>query len=104
LAKIKPALQQYYRERPDVAEILVMMDGGVKRGTDVFKALALGADLVFVGRPVLWGLSVDGERGVRQILQMLNDKLINVMALAGCQLLSQITASKIDVNPHHGKL
>ncbi|MGQ4648868.1 alpha-hydroxy-acid oxidizing protein [Lyngbya aestuarii] len=75
----------------DAAEVLI--DGGIRRGTDVFKALALGAKGVLVGRPVLWGLAVDGEAGVRHVLQLLRDELDVAMALSGCANLKDIDAS-----------
>jgi 4-hydroxymandelate oxidase len=61
----------------------VYLDGGVRRGTDVLKALALGAQAVFVGRPVLWGLAANGEAGARHVLEMLRDELEGAMLLAG---------------------
>ncbi|KAK2384005.1 Aldolase-type TIM barrel family protein [Trifolium repens] len=64
--------------------ILVFMDGGVHRGTDVFKALALGASGVFIGRPVVFSLAAEGEAGVRKVLDMLHDELEITMALCGC--------------------
>jgi len=68
----------------------VLIDGGVRRGTDVVKALALGARAVLIGRPILWGLSVDGENGARQVLEMLSAELNIAMALCGCSSVSQI--------------
>ncbi len=65
----------------------VLMDGGVRWGTDVLVALALGARAVLVGRPVLWGLAVGGEPGVRRVLEILRDELTRAMALAGCATL-----------------
>lgn len=61
----------------------VYLDGGVRRGTDVLKALALGARAVFVGRPVLWGLAVGGAEGVRRVLGLLRGELEHAMALCG---------------------
>ena len=61
----------------------VYLDGGVRRGTDVLKALALGARAAFVGRPVLWGLAVDGAAGVRGVLELLREELELAMVLAG---------------------
>ncbi len=61
----------------------VYLDGGIRRGADVLKALALGARAVFVGRPVLWGLAVSGEAGARHVLEMLRDELEGAMVLAG---------------------
>ncbi|GJZ37682.1 peroxisomal (S)-2-hydroxy-acid oxidase GLO1-like protein [Tanacetum coccineum] len=77
----------------------VFLDGGVRRGTDVFKALALGASGVFIGRPVVFSLAVDGEAGVRKTLQMLHDELELTMALSGCRSLSEITLDVTD-QPH----
>lgn len=61
----------------------VYLDGGIRRGTDVLKALALGARAVFVGRPVLWGLAVGGAAGVRGVLELLREELELAMVLAG---------------------
>jgi 4-hydroxymandelate oxidase len=69
---------------------LIVADGGVRRGIDVLKALALGADLVAVGRPVLWGLAVDGADGVQRVLEILREELSLAMALAGCRSLADI--------------
>lgn len=66
----------------------VYVDGGIMRGTDVFKALALGAKAVFLGRPILWGLAHSGEEGVNHALKLINDELILAMKLAGCVKLS----------------
>ena len=60
------------------------MDGGVRRGTDVLVALALGARAVLVGRPLLWGLAVGGEGGARRVLEILRDELELALALCGC--------------------
>ena len=71
----------------------VLLDGGVRRGTDVFKALALGARAVLVGRPVLWGLTLDGEAGVRAVLECLRNEIDLAMALAGCRRLNEIDST-----------
>jgi len=68
----------------------VMMDGGIRRGVHVLTALALGAQAVFIGRPYLWGLAVDGERGVRDIYGMLRDELELAMALSGRNSIAAI--------------
>ncbi|CAL5346338.1 hypothetical protein CsSME_00030094 [Camellia sinensis var. sinensis] len=73
----------------------VFVDGGVRRGTDVFKALALGASGVFIGRPVVFSLAADGEAGVRKVLQMLRDEFELTMALSGCRSLKEITRNHI---------
>jgi 4-hydroxymandelate oxidase len=69
----------------------VFVDGGVRRGTDVLKALALGARAVLVGRPVLWGLAADGEAGVATALGILRDELKLALALAGCGGVRDVT-------------
>ncbi|KAJ4824585.1 Lactoylglutathione lyase [Turnera subulata] len=73
----------------------VFLDGGVRRGTDVFKALALGASGIFIGRPVVWSLAAEGEAGVRKVLQMLRDEFELTMALSGCRSLKEITRQHI---------
>jgi 4-hydroxymandelate oxidase len=70
---------------------LLVVDGGVRRGIDVLKGLALGADLVAVGRPVLWGLAAGGADGVRDVLEIVRDELSLSMALAGCRTIGEIT-------------
>jgi isopentenyl diphosphate isomerase/L-lactate dehydrogenase-like FMN-dependent dehydrogenase len=80
---------------PNVVEsaagrVEVYLDGGVRRGTDVIKALALGARAVLVGRPVLWGLAAGGQAGVRRALEMLRAELELAMTLAGCPSLRSI--------------
>jgi isopentenyl diphosphate isomerase/L-lactate dehydrogenase-like FMN-dependent dehydrogenase len=62
----------------------VYLDGGIMRGTEVIKALALGARAVFIGRPILWGLTYDGEEGVCQVLTLLREELTLAMKLLGC--------------------
>jgi 4-hydroxymandelate oxidase len=71
-------------------QVEVLLDGGVRRGTDVVKALALGARAVLVGRPVLWGLTLDGESGVSAVLEHLRAEIDLAMALAGCATLNDI--------------
>ncbi len=80
---------------PEVVEAVagrceVYVDGGIRRGTDVLKALALGARAVLVGRPILWGLAVGGRTGVRDVLDTLRAELDLAMALSGCASLEQI--------------
>jgi len=70
----------------------VLVDGGIRRGTDVLKALARGAQAVLVGRPVLWGLAADGEAGVAGVLDLLREELDLAMALAGCPTVADVTA------------
>lgn len=73
----------------------VYVDGGVRRGTDVLKALALGARAVLVGRPVLWGLAVNAEEGVRHVLELLRAELALAMTLAGRPTLASIDRSLV---------
>jgi 4-hydroxymandelate oxidase len=75
--------------------IEVLLDGGVRRGTDVLKALALGARAVLVGRAYLWGLAVAGEDGVRDILRILRDELELSMALAGRTSVAALDSSLV---------
>jgi 4-hydroxymandelate oxidase len=89
---------------PEVAaaaagRIPVLVDGGIRSGTDVFKALALGARAVLVGRPVVWGLAHAGAAGVGAVLALLRDELSEVMALAGRPRLADIDATAVRVRP-----
>jgi 4-hydroxymandelate oxidase len=68
----------------------VLLDGGVRRGTDVIKALALGARAVLIGRPVLWGLAVAGQAGVALALEILADELDRALALCGCPRVTEL--------------
>jgi 4-hydroxymandelate oxidase len=70
----------------------VYVDGGIRRGTDVVKALARGARAVMVGRPVIWGLALDGERGVSRALEILRGELDTALALCGCPAVADVTA------------
>jgi len=71
--------------------IPVHVDGGIRHGTDVFKALALGADFVWVGRPALWGLAYKGEAGVELMLKLISDEFRLCMGLAGVTKVEDIT-------------
>ncbi|KAL7379181.1 hypothetical protein ABVT39_023960 [Epinephelus coioides] len=73
----------------------VYLDGGVRRGTDVLKALALGAKAVFIGRPVLWGLACQGEQGVTEVLELIKEELRLAMALSGCRSVSEVSRSLV---------
>ncbi|NXY86764.1 HAOX2 oxidase, partial [Alcedo cyanopectus] len=68
----------------------VYLDGGIRKGSDILKALALGAKCVFIGRPVLWGLAYKGEEGLQEVLRILQDEFRLSMALAGCASISEI--------------
>ena len=77
-------------------DLTVMMDGGIRRGTDVLAALALGAKFVFLGRPMLFAASVAGETGVRHALRLLREEIDRDMALLGCADLAAVTGSLLD--------
>lgn len=83
---------------PDIAtavagRVPVLVDGGIRRGTDVLKALALGASAVLVGRPIIHGLAVGGPHGVAHVLRLLRDEFEIAMALTGCRTIA-------DIGPH----
>jgi 4-hydroxymandelate oxidase len=81
-------LSQVVEKAGDLCEIYV--DGGIRRGSDVLKAIALGAGAVLVGRPVLWGLCVAGEQGATHVLEILRRELDEAMLLCGCSRLGEI--------------
>lgn len=78
----------------DLCEIYV--DGGIRRGSDVLKAIALGARAVLVGRPILWGLAVSGEQGATNVLEILRRELDEAMLLCGCTRLGDIDRALLD--------
>jgi 4-hydroxymandelate oxidase len=85
---------------PEVAarvagRVPVLLDGGIRRGTDVVKALALGAAAVLIGRPYLWGLAAAGEAGVRRVLDLLRDEFELALALCGCRTVSAVGRSLV---------
>lgn len=87
-----PRIVQALRSQPGAsAEMPVIVDGGIRRGTDVLKAMALGANAVMVGRPIVWGLANAGAAGVAHVLRLLRDELEIAMALTGCATLADAT-------------
>jgi L-lactate dehydrogenase (cytochrome)/(S)-mandelate dehydrogenase len=85
---------------PDVVEAVgdraeVYLDGGIRRGTDIVTSLALGARAVLVGRPILYGLALDGEEGVRKVLDILRVEVENALALLGCRSPGDVTRSHV---------
>ncbi len=76
--------------------IPIILDGGVRRGVDVFKALALGAAAVMIGRPFMYGLAVAGAQGVARIVEILRTELEMTMGLTGCRTLSEINKHRLD--------
>jgi 4-hydroxymandelate oxidase len=83
-----PAIAQAVSDR-----VPLVLDGGVRRGTDVVKALALGASAVAIGRPVLWGLALAGTEGVSRVLEMLRSEVEQALALCGCGSLHDLERS-----------
>ncbi len=89
---------------PEVIEAVegrceVLIDGGIRRGTDVITALALGARAVLAGRAPLWGLAVGGERGARQVLEILRAEVELALVLLGCPTPAQITPEHVRAAP-----
>jgi 4-hydroxymandelate oxidase len=80
-------------------KIPVLVDGGVRRGNDVFKALALGATAVGIGRPYAWGLAAFGQPGVEAVLDILHRELATVMRQAGTPSIDLITRNYIAPRP-----
>jgi isopentenyl diphosphate isomerase/L-lactate dehydrogenase-like FMN-dependent dehydrogenase len=88
---------------PEVVEAVedrveVFVDGGIRRGTDVIKALALGARAAMVGRPVLWGLACGGEEGARHVLELLRDEVELALLLCGCPTPADVAPAHISAN------
>jgi isopentenyl diphosphate isomerase/L-lactate dehydrogenase-like FMN-dependent dehydrogenase len=75
--------------------LAVLMDGGIRRGTDVVKALALGAEAVLAGRPPLWGLAAGGAEGVQCVLELLRDEIELGLALCGCTSPADVTRGHV---------
>ena len=80
-------------------KIPVLMDGGIRQGTDILKAMALGADAVLAARPFAWALAAEGEAGVAHALEILQDEFENAMALTGCRTVSEITRDLVTPSP-----
>ncbi|KAH1013296.1 hypothetical protein HUJ04_002304 [Dendroctonus ponderosae] len=94
---------------PEIAKAVghrleVYMDGGISDGTDVFKALALGARMVFIGRPALWGLACGGEEGTRKILNILKTEFEYALAISGCASLEDVRQCMVVHESYYAKL
>src|SRR6202035_5701153 len=76
--------------------IEVLLDGGIRRGTDVVKALALGARAVLAGRAPLWGLAVDGEPGAARVLELLRAETALALQLTGCRTPAEVTRGHVE--------
>jgi (S)-2-hydroxy-acid oxidase len=94
---------------PDIVEAVrgsnhqidVYVDGGVRRGTDILKAIALGAKAVLVGRPILWGIAVDGAQGAQNVLNILKKEFRLAMMLCGCQTVDDIRKNNLLVTTNN---
>lgn len=93
-----PAVAEAVGDRVDV-----LVDGGIRRGTDVVKALSLGARAVMVGRPLLWGLATEGSDGVRRVIEILLAELDSALALAGAPRAEQLDRSFVTAAPWSGR-
>ena len=87
---------------PEIVEAVagrvpILVDGGVRRGTDVLKALALGAEAVLIGRPYIWGLAAEGEAGVGKVIRMLHEEFRLAMALCGCRSVRDIRPALVRI-------
>ncbi|XP_067014364.2 uncharacterized protein [Anabrus simplex] len=82
----------------------IYLDGGIRQGVDVFRALALGARMVFVGRPAIWGLAVDGEQGVAKVLNVLKNELDHAFALSGCTSVKDIKPDTVVHESRYSRL
>ena len=94
LREISEEAEKFARET-NTPKRPVFFDGGVRTGADVLKALALGADLVWIGRPILWALSIGGQRGVENLLRILNEEFKEAMLQCGCMSIADIKSKNI---------
>jgi (S)-2-hydroxy-acid oxidase len=76
-------------------QIPVWCDGGIRNGRDALKALALGADFVWMGRPALWALACQGQKGVERMIEIVNEELTEAMKQCGCQTIQDIREKNI---------
>ncbi len=89
---------------PEVADAVdgrveVLIDGGIRRGADVIRALALGARAGLIGRPALWGLACDGQAGARHVLGLLQDEILLALKLVGCDSPDDVTRDRVQRAP-----
>jgi isopentenyl diphosphate isomerase/L-lactate dehydrogenase-like FMN-dependent dehydrogenase len=81
--------------RPLNKDFPILMDGGIRRGTDILKAIALGANGILIGRPILWGLAVNGKNGIVDVVSILKKEFIRSMILTGCRSIDEISRELI---------
>jgi len=97
---LRPTIESLPEVVDSVAgKIPVIVDGGIRRGTDIFKALALGATAVGIGRPEAWGLAAFGQSGVEAVLEILPRELRTIMRQAGTTSINEITRSYVVTRP-----
>lgn len=77
------------------SKLQIFVDGGIRRGKDVVRALALGADAVLLGRPIHWSLAIGGANGVAHALKILQDELAMALQLCGCRTLAEVTSDHV---------
>ena len=84
--------------------IRIHVDGGFRRGQDIFKALALGAECCYVGKPIMWSLSYNGQRGVEKMIDILYEEFKRCMQLTGCKTVKDITKDSLAIVGANGRL
>jgi (S)-2-hydroxy-acid oxidase len=89
--------------KKDYPKIEIYLDGGIRRGTDVMKALAYGANAVFIGNPILWALAKGGKDAVKEMMELLNEELKVAMILTHCMSVSEIKENYV-IHMVKGKL
>lgn len=101
-----PATLDALRECATAAgsKIPIAVDGGIRRGSDIFKAIALGASHVFIGRVPIWGLAYNGQEGVELALRILESEFRLTMGLAGCRTVGEISRRHVTFLDHRGRL
>lgn len=82
----------------------VLLDGGIRQGTDIFKALALGAKMVLIGRPTVYGLAVNGQKGLEDLINILRREFDATMCLTGCKTIKDITHDMVAHETKFSKL
>ncbi len=98
-----PALDALAAVRAEAGDMAVLLDSGVRRGTDVLKALALGADFVFLGRPFLYAIAVAGEAGARHAISLLSEEIDRNLAMLGCNSLAELGPEFLAAMPGSGR-
>lgn len=94
-----PATIQVQPEIADAvgSQVEILLDGGIRRGTDVVKAIAMGAKACLVGQPYVWGLAVGGEAGVAKVLQILRSEIDTTLALLGRPAIMDVDGSEVRI-------